>query len=76
MKAYTVVKEIWRNGIRQEIGSVIHMVESEAKYLAHALEEKVADVEAKAVVAVKKVVAQKAPGVAVSEAPANGETSN
>ena len=72
MKQYTVIREFWRNGIVQPVGKVITMVEAEAKYIAHAVEEKVAEVQA----AVKKAEAPKpAATVAATEAPANGQPS-
>lgn len=77
MKEYTVVRDFWRKGILQTAGSVISMVEAEAKYLMHALEEKAVEVEQKVESAVKKARAAVKPmTVAVSEAPADGEPSN
>jgi hypothetical protein len=76
MKEYTVIREFWRKGILQPVGSVISMLESEAKYLAHALEHKAVEVEKKIEATVTKVRAPKASTVAVVEAPANGEHTN
>jgi hypothetical protein len=39
MKPYTVIREIWRKGILNPVGTVLHMAEEEAKYLAHPLGE-------------------------------------
>lgn len=76
MKEYTVIRDFWRKGILQPAGSVISMFESEAKYLAHALEEKAVEVEQKVEAAVRKLRAPKALSVAVAEAPVDGEPSN
>ena len=46
MKQYTVIREFWRNGVVQPVGKVITMVEAEAKYIGHAVKEKVAEVQA------------------------------
>jgi hypothetical protein len=73
MKQYTVIRDFWRNGILQTAGSLISMIENEAKYLAHVIEEKVEEVEAKVVAVVQKARAPKPAGVAVAEAPANGD---
>jgi hypothetical protein len=77
MKEYIVIRGFWRKGILQPAGSVITMLKTEAKYLAHALEEKAVEVEQKVEAAVKKAVrVPKALTVAVAEAPADGEQSN
>ncbi|MGX9944867.1 hypothetical protein ACTG4Q_20595 [Bradyrhizobium denitrificans] len=73
MKDYTVAKEFWRNGIVQPVGSVIRMAASEAKYLAHALEEKAVEVEQKVEVAVKRARDRKPNTVTVVEASADGD---
>jgi hypothetical protein len=73
MKDYTVIRDIWRKGILQPVGTVLRLAEAEAKYLAHALEEKAVEVETKVEAAVKQVRAPKAPLTAsVTEAPADG----
>ena len=74
MKPYTVIREIWRKGILQPVGTVLHMAEAEAKYLAHALEEKASEVEQVVEDAVKRVRAPKATPLtaSVTEAPADG----
>ena len=73
MKDYTVVREIWRNGIVQPVGTVLRLAKSEAKYLAHALEEEAVEVEQKVEAVVKRVRDRKPNTVAVVEAPANGD---
>ncbi|WP_315729803.1 hypothetical protein [Bradyrhizobium sp. SZCCHNRI2010] len=84
MKTYDVIKDIWRNGVLVRAGSVITAVESEVKYLKHAVQEKVAKVEvvaAKVEAAAAKVVTDvkaaetKVLGAITSEAPANGNAS-
>jgi hypothetical protein len=72
MKDYTVVREIWRNGIVQPVGTVLRLAKSEAKYLAHALEEEAAEVE-KVEAVLKRARDRKPNTVAVVEAPANGD---
>jgi hypothetical protein len=73
MKEYTVVREFWRHGALQKVGAAISMLETEAKYLKHALAEKVAEVEKKVEVAVKRGRAPKANAAVVVEAPADGD---
>lgn len=73
MKDYTVVRDFWRNGILQPAGKVLRLAASEAKYLAHAVEEAAAEVEQKVETAVKRVRGQKPLAVAVVEAPADGD---
>ncbi|WP_316207395.1 hypothetical protein [Bradyrhizobium sp. SZCCHNR3118] len=71
MKEFTVIKDFWRNGILQPAGKVIRMVEAEAKYLGHVVQEGVKAVEAevaKDVAAVKS----KVQGAVVTEAPQDG----
>jgi hypothetical protein len=75
MKDYTVIREFWRNGMLQQVGKVIRMAEKEAKYLAHALEDKAIEVEQKVEAAVKSVRAPKPAAAVVVEAPADGDKS-
>jgi hypothetical protein len=79
MKQYKLLAEHWINGIQKFAGDTVHMVEAEAKYLKHKLEE----VAAEAAPAVKRLVgapAKPAPagpqGVAVVEASSNDNASH
>ncbi|WP_316196572.1 hypothetical protein [Bradyrhizobium sp. SZCCHNS3053] len=72
MKDYTVVREFWRHGILQPVGKVLRMLEAEAKYLSHALEERAVEVEREVKTAFKRVREPKPSTVAVTEAPADG----
>ena len=73
MKDYTVIREIWRKGILQPVGTVLRLAAVEAKYLAHALEEKVTEVEQAAEAVVKQVRTSNAPLTAsVTEVPSDG----
>ena len=73
MKDYTVAREFWRRGVLQPIGEVLRLTKAEAKYLAHALEEKAAEVEHKVEAAVKRVRAPRTSTAVVVEAPADGD---
>jgi len=74
MKEYIVIREIWRKGILQPVGTLLRLAAVEAKYLAHALEEKVTEVEQAVEAIVKQVRTSNAPLTAsVTEAPADGE---
>lgn len=74
MKQYTVLVDFWHKGLLQQAGSVIRMADAEAKYLAHALQDNAAKVEA-AITNEVKAIETKVLGAVASEAPANG-TSN
>ncbi|MGC0389302.1 hypothetical protein [Bradyrhizobium sp. USDA 241] len=73
MKAYTVIRSFFRNGIEQEVGAVIYAVEKEVKYLKHAVAEKVAEVAQKVEAAVAPVEPAPALGAEVTETPADGD---
>lgn len=72
MPKYTVDKEIWIGGLKQPVGTVINLTESQAKYWGHALskgEDKPAAPVAKKAA---KAAAAPAAGAVVTEATANG----
>ena len=76
MKSYTVLTDFWRNGLLQKAGEAISMIEAEAKYLKHVLEEGVAKVEQEVSTVVKRAGSPKKQGVAVTEASPNGDAGN
>lgn len=64
MPKYNVEKAIWLGGLKKEVGSVVTLTESQAKYWGHAL-TKVEDKPAAAPVA-KKAAAKKADAPATA----------
>jgi len=43
MKKYLLLADLWVKGLLRTAGETIHLVEAEAKYLKHALEEVLAN---------------------------------
>jgi hypothetical protein len=74
MKQYQLLAEKWIDGIQKFAGDIVHMVEAEAKYLMHVLEEVVAKAEAPAAAPAADPVAPAEPapviGASVQEHPA------
>jgi len=71
MKKNLLLADLWVNGLLRTAGETIHMIEAEAKYLKHALEEVLANASPAAAPAAEKVSPDAAPvlGAAVEEQP-------
>ena len=78
MPKYSVDREFWWKGLKQEVGSTVTMTEAEARYLTHVITPVAAVAAAPAPAKVsRKGAATPAPlSVAVAEVPSNGNGTN